>query len=132
MKSKLIFALAVSLITAGVGRAQQSLDALVDRELPQLVSTYKALHAAPELSHYEAKTSAFLAQQLRALGYEVTENVGKYDRPEWKPYGVVAVLKNGAGPTVLVRSDMDALPLKKRPACLTPAQSRPKTMRGRK
>ncbi len=95
-------------------KAQQSLDALVDRELPQLVSTYKALHAAPELSHYETKTSAFIAQQLRALGYEVTENVGKYDRPEWKPYGVVAVMKNGAGPTVLVRSDMDALPVEEK------------------
>jgi amidohydrolase len=96
------------------GLAQQSLDALVDRELPQLVSTYKMLHAAPELSYYEAKTSAFLAQQLRALGYEVTENVGKYDRAEWKPYGVVAVMKNGAGPTVLVRSDMDALPVEEK------------------
>ncbi|MFY9621871.1 MAG: amidohydrolase [Pyrinomonadaceae bacterium] len=94
--------------------AQQSLDALVDRELPQLVSTYKALHAAPELSYYETKTSAFLAQQLRALGYEVTENVGKYTRPEWKGYGVVAVMKNGAGPTVLVRSDMDALPVEEK------------------
>src|SRR5256714_3590761 len=69
------------------------------------------LHAAPELSHYEVKTSAFLAQQLRALGYEVTENVGKYDRPEWKGHGVIAVMKNGSGPTVLVRSDMDALPV---------------------
>ncbi|HEX5704076.1 MAG TPA: amidohydrolase [Pyrinomonadaceae bacterium] len=106
------------LLVGGLGalsiNAQQSLDALVDRELPQLVSTYKALHAAPELSHYETKTSAFIAQQLRALGYEVTENVGKYDRPEWKPYGVVAVMKNGAGPTVLVRSDMDALPVEEK------------------
>lgn len=106
------------LLLSGLGAssisAQQSLDALVERELPQLVSTYKALHAAPELSYHEAKTSAFLAQQLRALGYEVTENVGKYDRPEWKPYGVVAVMKNGAGPTVLVRSDMDALPVEEK------------------
>jgi hypothetical protein len=62
--------------------AQQSLDGLIDSELPKLISTYKMLHAAPELSHYEVKTSAFLAQQLRALGFEVTENVGKYDRPE--------------------------------------------------
>ncbi|HEV2903731.1 MAG TPA: amidohydrolase, partial [Pyrinomonadaceae bacterium] len=109
--TRLIFTIAL-LSTQGL--AQQSLDALVERELPQLVSTYKALHAAPELSYYEAKTSAFLAQQLRALGYEVTENVGKYDRPEWKPYGVVAVMKNGAGPTVLVRSDMDALPVEEK------------------
>jgi len=94
--------------------AQQSLDAMIDRELAQLVRTYKMLHAAPELSHYEVKTSAFLAQQLRALGYEVTENVGKYDKPEWKGHGVVAVMKNGAGPTVLVRSDMDALPVEEK------------------
>lgn len=94
--------------------AQQSLDTLVDRELTQLVSTYKMLHAAPELSHYEVKTSAFLAEQLRALGYDVTEHVGKYSRPEWKGYGVVAVMKNGAGPTVVVRSDMDALPVEEK------------------
>ena len=94
--------------------AQQSLDAMIDRELAQLVNTYKMLHAAPELSHYEVKTSAFLAQQLRALGYEVTENVGKYDKPEWKGHGVVAVMNNGAGPTVLVRSDMDALPVEEK------------------
>src|SRR5574341_144122 len=94
--------------------AQQSLDTLIDRELPQLLNTYKTLHAAPELSHYETNTSAFLAEQLRALGYHVTENVGKYDRPEWKGHGVVAVMKNGAGPTVLVRSDMDALPVEEK------------------
>lgn len=111
---KIFLLLLLSSSAASSISAQQSLDALVDRELPQLVSTYKALHAAPELSYYEAKTSAFLAQQLRALGYEVTENVGKYDRPEWKPYGVVAVMKNGAGPTVLVRSDMDALPVEEK------------------
>jgi amidohydrolase len=91
--------------------AQQSLDAMIDRELPQLVNTYKMLHAAPELSHYELKTSAFLAGQLRALGYDVTENVGKYENPKWQGHGIVAVMKNGAGPTVLVRSDMDALPV---------------------
>jgi len=91
--------------------AQQSVDAMIERELPQLINTYKALHAAPELSHYEVKTSAFLAAQLRALGYEVTENVGKYENSKWQGHGVVAVMKNGAGPTVLVRSDMDALPV---------------------
>ena len=77
-----IVSLVLGLLPIAPVAAQQSLDAMVDRELPQLVSTYKMLHAAPELSHYEVKTSAFLAQQLRALGYEVTENVGKYDKPE--------------------------------------------------
>ncbi len=114
MKTSLIrIAIGLALFATTVA-AQQSLDALVDHELPQLVRTYKMLHAAPELSHYEVKTSVFLAQQLRALGFEVTEDVGKYDRPEWKGHGVVAVMKNGAGPTVLVRSDMDALPVEEK------------------
>jgi hippurate hydrolase len=94
--------------------AQQSLDALVDRELAQLVSTYKMLHAAPELSHFEVKTSAFLAEQLRSIGFTVTERIGKYDRPQFTGYGVVAIMKNGEGPTVLVRADMDALPVEEK------------------
>src|SRR5215813_13130634 len=72
------------------------------------------LHTNPELSHREAKTSAYLASQLRSYGYEVTEGVGKYPRPEWKGYGVVAVMKNGQGPTVLVRTDIDALPVEEK------------------
>src|SRR6185312_6124990 len=94
--------------------AQQSLDSMIDREIAQLVGTYKMLHATPELSHYEIKTSAFVAEQLRSLGYAVSDHVGKYDRPEWKGYGVVAVMKNGDGPTVLVRTDMDALPVEEK------------------
>ncbi|MCM3903582.1 MAG: amidohydrolase [Pyrinomonadaceae bacterium] len=91
--------------------AQQSLDALISREIGLLVETYKTLHAAPELSHREEKTSAFFAAQLRASGYTVTERVGRFDRPEWVSYGVVAVMKNGDGPTVLLRTDLDALPV---------------------
>ena len=91
--------------------AQQSLDALIGREIGSLVETYKMLHAAPELSHREEKTATFFSGQLRALGYTVTERVGKFDRPEWVGYGVVAVIKNGDGPTVLLRTDLDALPV---------------------
>lgn len=91
--------------------AQQPLDALIDRDLAALVSTYKTLHAAPELSHHEEKTAAFFAAQLRSLGFTVTERVGKYQGSEWTSYGVVAVLKNGAGPTVLLRTELDALPV---------------------
>ncbi len=94
--------------------AQQSLDAMIDRQVGTLVETYKALHAAPELSHREEKTSAFFAGQLRALGYTVTERVGKFSRPDWIGYGVVAVMKNGNGPTVLVRTDLDALPVEEK------------------
>ncbi|MEA2166222.1 MAG: hypothetical protein QOK37_4349 [Thermoanaerobaculia bacterium] len=89
----------------------QSLDQMIDRELPSLVTTYKQLHAAPELSMQEKNTSALVASRLRELGYEVTYPVGQYLEPGATCYGVVAILKNGAGPTVLVRSDMDALPV---------------------
>lgn len=91
--------------------AQQSLDAMIERDLPSLVATYKTLHAAPELSHYEEKTAAFFATQLRGMGYTVTERVGKYEDPKWTGHGVVAVMKNGDGPTVLLRTELDALPV---------------------
>ena len=132
MKHRMFLAVLLNILIAPVLTAQQSLDVLVNRELPQLVSTYKTLHAAPELSHYEAKTSAFVAQQLRMLGYTVTENIGKYDQPNWKGYGVVALMKNGDGPTVWVRTELDALPSKKKQVCPMPARSRRKTMRDRK
>jgi amidohydrolase len=89
----------------------QSLDALLDRELPALVETYKAFHASPELSTKEEKSSAKVAARLRELGYTVTERVGKYEEPGLVGYGVVAVMKNGNGPVVLVRSDLDGLPV---------------------
>jgi amidohydrolase len=91
--------------------AQQSLDNLIDQNIAALVTTYKSLHAAPELSHYEEKTASLFATQLRALGFTVTDHVGKYERPEWTSYGVVAVMKNGAGPTVMLRTELDALPV---------------------
>lgn len=90
---------------------------------PSLVEMYLKLHQAPELSFKEARTSAMLAQELQSLGFEVTTGVGQQwvvdkamkDIGEVKPgvggYGVVGVLKNGNGPTVLIRTDMDALPV---------------------
>ncbi|HUR79122.1 MAG TPA: amidohydrolase [Thermoanaerobaculia bacterium] len=89
----------------------QTLDQRVTAALPGLVETYRALHATPELSMQEAKTSATVAQRLRDLGYDVTYPFGKYADPNATCYGVVAVMRNGKGPTVLVRSDMDALPV---------------------
>jgi metal-dependent amidase/aminoacylase/carboxypeptidase family protein len=76
----------------------------LDALYPSLDALYLDLHRNPELSSREEKTSAKLAGRLRALGFEVTEHVGGY--------GIVAVLRNGTGPTVLVRTDMDALPVK--------------------
>jgi metal-dependent amidase/aminoacylase/carboxypeptidase family protein len=99
-------------------RAQTPLDAIINHDLASLVATYKVLHAAPELSHHEEKTAEFFATQLRGMGYTVTERVGKYEKPEWTGYGVVAVMKNGAGPTVLLRTELDALPVDERDACL--------------
>ncbi|HET7710700.1 MAG TPA: amidohydrolase [Thermoanaerobaculia bacterium] len=102
---------AILLLLSSVHAAAQTIDERVERELPALLETYKRLHAAPELSKLEEKTSAFLASRLRELGYEVTERVGKYDDPKATCYGVVAMLRNGSGPTVLLRTDMDALPV---------------------
>ena len=73
---------------------------------PDLEALYVDLHQNPELSGREEKTSAKLAARLRTLGYDVTEKVGGF--------GVVAVMKNGKGPTVLLRADMDALPVEER------------------
>jgi hippurate hydrolase len=90
--------------------AQQTVTAFVDQQLPGLVATYKELHASPELSHHEEKTSAFVAAELRRAGYTVTERVGRYYDGS-QAWGVVGILKNGAGPTLLIRADMDALPV---------------------
>ena len=107
-------ALILIICTTGLAHAQQSADAMIEQQMPSLIATYKSLHAAPELSHYEEKTAAFFAKELRSLGYEVTEKVGKYTKPEWTSYGVVAVMKNGAGPTVMIRTDLDALPVEEK------------------
>jgi len=71
--------------------------------LPDLESVYKDLHAHPELSMQEERTAGVAAERLRAAGYEVTAGVGKT--------GVVGVLDNGDGPEVMLRADMDALPV---------------------
>ncbi len=102
------------LILAGAdvfAQQEQSVQKIVEGELPSLLAIYKDIHSHPELSWYEEKTSALIAKELRAAGCEVTENFGKYDKPNLKSYGVVGIMKNGEGPTVLVRTDMDALPV---------------------
>ena len=91
--------------------AQQTPQSLADAELPSLLTIYKDIHTHPELSGYEERTAALVAKELRAAGCQVTEHVGKYENPKLKAYGVVGVMKNGNGPTVLVRTDMDALPV---------------------
>ena len=97
----LLGASALALIAAPA-QADELRDA-VAKDLPGLVTLYQDLHANPELSFQEVGTAKKLAARARAMGFEVTEGVGKT--------GVVAVMKNGNGPTVMLRADMDGLPV---------------------
>ena len=102
----------ISLLLARLAFAQDSpVEKAAASELPSLLAIYKDIHSHPELSGHEERTAALVAKELRAAGCEVTENFGKYDNPKLKCYGVIGVMKNGGGPTVLVRTDLDALPV---------------------
>ncbi|MEA2416297.1 MAG: hypothetical protein QOI58_2954 [Thermoanaerobaculia bacterium] len=103
--------IAIVLLFIASSATAQNLDQMIDREMPSLLTTYKQLHAAPELSMQEKNSSALVASRLKELGYEVTYPVGQYTEPGATCYGVVAIMRNGNGPTLLVRSDMDALPV---------------------
>ncbi len=81
-----------------------SQNSFIDEHYPDLEALYQYLHKNPELSYFEVQTAAKLASEMKTLGYTVTENVGGT--------GLVCILKNGPGKTVLVRADMDALPIK--------------------
>lgn len=84
--------------------ARDLVGARVEREYPGLFELYKSLHSHPELSSRETQTAARLAEELRQAGFDVTAGIGGH--------GLAGVLRNGAGPTVLVRTDLDALPVK--------------------
>jgi amidohydrolase len=88
--------------TSSVSPNDQVLAGL-NRLLPDIEALYKDVHAHPELSMQEVRTSGLAAERLRTAGYEVTTGVGKT--------GVVGLLRNGDGPTVMLRADMDALPI---------------------
>jgi hippurate hydrolase len=88
----------------------QDLGGLVNGEIAGLVETYKGIHAHPELSHHEEHTAALLAGELRKAGFTVTERIGKYPDGT-QAYGLVGILQNGPGPRLLIRADMDALPI---------------------
>ena len=104
---KTLWFAAALLILAASGWSQSSgapsLFSEVDSVYPQVKTLYVDLHQHPELSAHEVNTAANVAAKLRGLGYEVTEKVGGT--------GVVAVLRNGAGPTVMLRTELDALPV---------------------
>jgi len=110
MKTKIRLAPMLCLLAAPALAAAQNLDAVVNGELSNLVETYKGIHEHPELSHHEEHTAALLAGELRKAGYTVTERVGKYPDGS-EAYGLVAILQNGPGPRLLIRTDMDALPI---------------------
>jgi metal-dependent amidase/aminoacylase/carboxypeptidase family protein len=78
----------------------------VDSVYPEAYALYLDLHQHPELSSQETQTSAKLTNRLRTLGYEVTDHVGGN--------GIVAILRNGSGPTIMLRTDLDALPVEEK------------------
>jgi hippurate hydrolase len=114
MRKLLLVGAAITALVVNVAGQQLSLDVMIDRDIASWLTTYRNLHQAPELSHREEKTSAFVAGELRKLGFTVTEHIGKYQNAQWNGYGVVAVMKNGPGPTVLVRTELDALPVEEK------------------
>ena len=98
--SLLLFALAAS------ASAQSASSKEIETVYPAAHELYLDLHQHPELSSHEIQTAAKLAARLRSLGYEVTEGIGGT--------GVVAILKNSAGPTVMLRTELDALPVEEK------------------
>jgi amidohydrolase len=112
MKIRSLLILLLSIWIAPLILAQQTPKSLADAELPSLLGIYKDIHSHPELSGHEERTAALVAKELRAAACQVTEHLGKYENSKLKAYGVAGVMKNGDGPTVLVRTDMDGLPVK--------------------
>ena len=105
--------LASAVPASGQSSAAQALAASAARQLPELTATYKHLHENPELSKHETATAAYVAAALEKLGYAVTAHVGRY-ADGTQAEGVVAILKNGTGPQVLLRTELDALPVEER------------------
>jgi hippurate hydrolase len=101
-----------------VATLKQSIETSFESEYPKLDALYKDIHAHPEIAFQEEKTAAKLAAEMRAIGFDVTEKVGKT--------GLVALYKNGDGPTIMVRTELDALPMEEKTGL--PYASRDKTI----
>ena len=119
--------IAASLVALAVQAPAQAQDAALHAAVAadyraNLAGLFDHFHQNPELSGREVNTSARMAQELRALGYEVTTGVGGT--------GVVAILRNGPGPTVMLRADMDGLPLEERSGVPNPSHVRQTDMAG--
>ncbi len=95
--------MAMLLATCATPSAAQDLSAQVRADMPSLMELYREMHANPELSYMEVQSAARLANEARRLGFDVTTDVGGH--------GVVAVLRNGPGPVLMIRADMDGLPV---------------------
>jgi metal-dependent amidase/aminoacylase/carboxypeptidase family protein len=89
-----------------VARLKTAIEMSLESYYPKLDALYKDLHAHPEIAFQEEKTAAKLAAEMRALGFDVTEKVGKT--------GLVAIYRNGDGPTIMVRTELDALPMEEK------------------
>ena len=96
----------VLLVALSASAQDAALKGQVESVFPDARAMYVDLHQHPELSFHETRTAALLAERLRQLGYEVTEHVGGT--------GVVAILKNGPGPTVMLRTELDGLPVEEK------------------
>lgn len=104
MKKTIILFPIIALVLLGANIPNPSeIKIWVAEDIPYLLEFYKKRHQEPEISLQEAKTAKALSEELRKVGFEVSENVGGY--------GIVGILKNGEGPTILYRTDMDALPM---------------------
>lgn len=103
MKYLLLLPLLVLSAFSNPDNASEKINAYLSTDIGYLIDFYKQRHQYPEVSLKEKETSKALATELRKAGFEVTENIGGY--------GIVGILKNGKGPTILYRTDMDALPM---------------------
>ncbi|WP_430417772.1 amidohydrolase [Parasphingorhabdus sp.] len=119
--SKLSLFLAASMLAITPAQAD-GLNEAISADLPSLMEIYRDLHANPELSGEEVQTAAKLAAEARRLGFTVTEKVGGT--------GVVAVMENGEGPTVMIRADMDGLPLEEKTGLPFASTTTAKTRQG--
>jgi len=119
----LFVAFAATRVLAVDAAMRETITSKIAVEYPTLDAFYKTLHQAPELSMMEERTAAAVARELRAAGFEVTERVGGF--------GLVGVLKNGNGPTLLIRTDLDGLPVPEETGVPYASKARVKDLTGR-
>jgi len=103
MKTSILLLIASASLLLTSSSNPTLINLIIAEDMPYLLDFYKTRHQNPEISLEEKETAATLAAELKKIGFEVTENFGGY--------GIVGILKNGKGPTILYRTDMDALPM---------------------